>query len=298
MEVKPVITALIVIGAALMTWNIYRFYRFIRSTYDVLSADSSRDKRWMTIALVLLIFFLGGYMYVGIFAHPHLVTALILCFGSVFVAIVLTLLTHLMNTAKERSIDIAEVLVGVIDARDPNLNGHSRYVQEVTMLFYQYLPANLKKDLNPVSLEYAALMHDVGKLGVPESILNKPAKLDDEEWKVMRNHPKTGVKILKPLRTFANISPWIEFHHERLDGQGYYGLKADEIPLAAKIIAIADTYSAITMRRSYKPPRSHEDAIDIIKDVAGTQLDKELVDVFLTIPKDELVKCMPEEVKY
>lgn len=292
------ITALIVIGAALMTWNIYRFYRFIRSTYDVLSADSSRDKRWMTIALVLLIFFLGGYMYVGIFAHPHLVTALILCFGSVFVAIVLTLLTHLMNTAKERSIDIAEVLVGVIDARDPNLNGHSRYVQEVTMLFYQYLPANLKKDLNPVSLEYAALMHDVGKLGVPESILNKPAKLDDEEWKVMRNHPKTGVKILKPLRTFANISPWIEFHHERLDGQGYYGLKADEIPLAAKIIAIADTYSAITMRRSYKPPRSHEDAIDIIKDVAGTQLDKELVDVFLTIPKDELVKCMPEEVKY
>ena len=111
MEVKPVITALIVIGAALMTWNIYRFYRFIRSTYDVLSADSSRDKRWMTLALVLLIFFLGGYMYVGIFAHPHLVTALILCFGSVFVAIVLTLLTHLMNTAKERSIDIAEVLV-------------------------------------------------------------------------------------------------------------------------------------------------------------------------------------------
>ena len=182
----------------------------------------------------------------------------------------LTLLIHLMETAKTRSIDIAEVLVGVIDARDPNLNGHSRYVQEVTMLFYRYLPANLKKDINPVSLEYAALMHDVGKLGVPEFILNKPAKLDTDEWTVMRSHPRTGVKILKPLKTFTNISPWIEYHHERPDGKGYYGLKGEEIPLASRIIAIADTYSAITMRRSYKPPRTHEEAIEIIREVAGT----------------------------
>ena len=292
------ITAIIICGAALMIWNICRFCIFIRSTQDVLSADSTRDKRWMMLALVLLIFFLGAYLYVGVFANPHLVTSLILFFGSVFVAIVLTLLFHLMNTAKARSIDIAEVLVGVIDARDPNLNGHSRYVQEVTMLFYRYLPANMKREINPVSLEYAALMHDVGKLGVPESILNKPAKLDDEEWKVMRNHPRTGVKILKPLHTFENISPWIEYHHERPDGKGYYGLTADEIPLPSKIIAIADTYSAITMRRSYKAPRTHEDAVAILREVAGTQLDKELVDVFVTIPKEELVRCIPEEVKY
>ena len=292
------ITAIIIIGAALMIWNIWRFYGFIRSTQDVLSADSSRDQRWMTLALILLIFFLGSYLFVGVFGHPDTVTALILFFGSVFVAIVLTLLIHLMETAKTRSIDIAEVLVGVIDARDPNLNGHSRYVQEVTMLFYKYLPANLKKEINPVSLEYAALMHDVGKLGVPESILNKPATLDADEWTVMRNHPRTGVKILKPLRTFANISPWIEYHHERLDGKGYYGLKGEEIPLASRIIAIADTYSAITMRRSYKAPRTHEEAIGIIREVAGTQLDKDLVDIFVKIPKEELVRCIPEEVKY
>ena len=77
-----------------------------------------------------------------------------------------------------------------------------------------------------------------------------------------------------------------------------YGLKAEEIPLAAKILAIADTYSAITMRRSYKAPRTHEEAMEIIRDVAGTQLDKDLVEIFLTIPKEELVKCIPEEVKY
>ena len=114
----------------------------------------------------------------------------------------------------------------------------------------------------------------------------------------MRNHPRTGVKILKPLRTFANISPWIEYHHERPDGKGYYGLKGEEIPLASKIIAIADTYSAITMRRSYKAPRTHEEAIEIIREVAGTQLDKDLVDIFVKIPKEELVRCIPEEVKY
>lgn len=252
----------------------------------------------MLFALLLLIFFLCGYLFVGLVSKPDLMMALILFFGSVFVAIVLTLLSHLMETTKARSIDIAEVLVGVIDARDPNLNGHSRYVQNVTMLFYSYLPERITKEINPVSLEYAALMHDVGKLGVPESILNKPAKLDEEEWKVMRGHPRIGVRILQPLRTFANISDWIEYHHERIDGNGYYKMQGELIPLPARIIAIADTYSAITMRRSYKAPKTHEEAIEIMKDVAGTQLDKDLMDIFVTIPKEELVKCIPEEMRY
>ena len=293
-----VIQGLIIIGALLMVWNILRFFRFIKTTQDVLSSGSERDKRWMLFALILLIFFLCGYLFVGFLSRPDLMMALILFFGSVFVAIVLTLLSHLMETAKTRSIDIAEVLVGVIDARDPNLNGHSSCVQNVTMLFYRYLPANLRNEINPVSLEYAALMHDVGKLGVPEAILNKPAKLDEEEWKIMRRHPRIGVDILKPLRTFSNISDWIEYHHERIDGNGYYKVPGEEIPLPARIIAIADTYSAIVMRRSYKAPKTHEDAIGIMKDVAGSQLDKGLMDIFVTIPKEELVKCIPEEVKY
>ncbi|MBR1851906.1 MAG: HD domain-containing protein [Lachnospiraceae bacterium] len=246
----------------------------------------------------MLIFFLIGYLFIAIFSEPDMMMAMILFGGSVFVAIVLTLMFNLLETAKERSIDIAEVLVGVIDARDPNLNGHSRHVQEITMLFYRYLPNIMKKDINAVSLEYAALMHDVGKLGVPEAILNKPAKLTDEEWEIMRSHPKVGVKILKPLHTFDDISDWILYHHERMDGKGYYKVKGEDIPMAARIIAIADTYSAITMRRSYKEPRTHEDAIRIIKEVAGTQLDAELVDVFLAIPKEELERCIPEKVKY
>lgn len=279
-----------------MVTNIIRYIIFLRSTHDVLSAGSRRDRLRKYLALVLLIFFLIGYLFIAIFSKPDIMMAMVLFGGSLFVMIVLTLMYGLLDTVKKRSIDIAEVLVGVIDARDPNLNGHSRHVQEITMLFYRYIPSHIKNGINPVSLEYAALMHDVGKLGVPEAILNKPAKLTEEEWEIMRTHPKLGVKILKPLDSFASIRDWILYHHERIDGNGYYKAKAMDIPVAAKIIAIADTYSAITMRRSYKEPRTHEDAIKIIAEVAGTQLDKELVDIFLTIPKEELEKCIPTQV--
>lgn len=285
-------------GALLMISNIIRYGYFLHSTQDVISSGSKRDLIWKNGAFLLLIFFLIGYVFVGFFSDPDIMMASILFCGSVFVSIVITLMSNLLETAKERSIDIAEVLVGVIDARDPNLDGHSMYVQNLTMLFYKHLPPKYKNRINKVSLEYASLMHDVGKLGVPEAILNKPAKLSDEEWKVMRQHPEIGVKILKPLHTFDGIADWILYHHERIDGNGYYKLPGDKIPLASKIIAVSDTYSAITMRRSYKEPKTHEEAVEILKDVAGTQLDKELVDIFIGIPKSELIKCIPEKVRY
>lgn len=288
----------VIIGSLIMVTNIIRYYIFIRTTRDVLSSGRLRDKIWKNVALILLIFFLIGYVFIGFFSDPDMMMSLVLFGGSIFVAIVLTLMTILLQTAKERSIDIAEVLVSVIDARDPNLNGHSRHVQEITMLFYRYLPNSLRKEINPVSLEYASLLHDVGKLGVPEAILNKPGKLTDEEWKIMYSHPETGIKILKPLKTFSCISNWILYHHERIDGKGYYKIPDEKIPLAARIIAIADTYSAITMRRSYKEPRTHADAMRIIQEVAGKQLDADLVKIFMTIPEEELKKCIPEQVKY
>ncbi len=295
---KIFIFTLIVLGALLMVTNIARYIYFLYTTVDVLSAGNKRDRFRKYLALVLLVFFLIGYIFIAVLSKPDIMMALVLFFGSVFVNIVLTLMYGLLDTVKRRSLGIAEVLISVIDARDPNLNGHSLHVKNLTMLFYQYLPSGMRKEINPVSLEYASLMHDVGKLGVPEAILNKPAKLTDEEWAVMRTHPKVGVRILQPLETFDSIYDWILYHHERIDGNGYYKQKAEDIPLPAKIIAIADTYSAITMRRSYKEPRTHEDAIKIISEVAGTQLDKELVDIFITIPREELDKCRPEQVEF
>ena len=289
---------LIILGAANMVGNIYRYFVFLRSSQDVLSSGRKRDVSWMRLALVLLVFFLLGYLVVGFTSKPSIMVSLILFFGSVFVTIVETLMFKLIETAKERSIDVAEVLVGVIDARDPYLNGHSQHVQALTMLFYKYLPKQMKRELNPVSLEYAALLHDVGKLGVPEAILNKPAKLNPEEWEVVVTHPEVGVRILKPLHSFDNIREWILYHHERVDGKGYYKLKADQIPLAARIIAITDTYSAIRMQRSYKEAKTYEQTMEIMKIVGGTQLDKELLDIFVRIPKEELEQCMPKRVSY
>ncbi|MBQ7583106.1 MAG: HD domain-containing protein, partial [Lachnospiraceae bacterium] len=221
-----------------------------------------------------------------------------LFFGAIFVSLALVLLYHLVDTLKDRSIEVTETLIGVIEARDPNLNGHSRNVQRLSMCLYKHLPTNLKEGISPVSFEYAALLHDVGKLGVPESILNKPGKLDAEEWKVMKQHPEIAMDLLKTLPSFNEIKDWILYHHERMDGKGYYELQGNDIPMAARIIAVCDTYSAITMRRSYKDKRTHEDAMEIIGEVTGSQLDPDIARIFMKIPKEELQACTPETIDF
>lgn len=292
-----VIYGMILAGSALMVVNIIRFIRFIRSTRDVLSSGVTIDRIWEYISLVLLLFFLFGYLFVLASGDPDLMISGILFGGSIFVSIVLTLMFRLVRTVKVNCLNVAETLISVVDARDPNLKGHSRYVRNVTMVLFDYLPAEKKLGINRLSLEFAALMHDVGKLGIPEEILNKPAPLTDEEWSIMRSHPRLGAEILKPLDSFREILPWIEYHHESLDGRGYYKVPTGDIPYPAKIIAVTDTYCAITMRRSYKPPRSHEEAVRIMQEVRGTQLDAGLVDIFCKIPKDRLRACVPEFVE-
>ncbi|MCR5303216.1 MAG: HD domain-containing protein [Lachnospiraceae bacterium] len=244
----------------------------------------------------MLVFFLVGYLGVAIAGEPDYLVAGILFFGAIFVSLVLMLMYHLVDTLKDRSLELTETLVGVIEARDPNLNGHSRNVQKLCMCLYEYLPAGLKAGINPVNFEYAALLHDVGKLGVPEAILNKPGPLNSEEWEIMRQHPKIAMDLLKTFPSFEEIKDWILYHHERIDGKGYYGLPMESIPMAARMIAVCDTYSAITMSRSYKAGRSHEEAIEIIRDAAGSQLDPAIVAVFVMIPKEKLVACMPEAI--
>ena len=288
---------MIVFGIIIMITNIVRHVRFIIGSKDVLSSGDKKDRAWEYVSLLLLIFFLIGYILVTLIGKPDIIIAGILFGGSIFVAIVLTLIFRLISTVKENSLNIAETLISVVDARDPNLRGHSRYVQNVTMAIYDHLPSENKNGINRVSLEFAALMHDVGKLGIPENILNKPGALDDDEWKIMRNHPRLSREILDPLQSLREILPWIEYHHERVDGRGYYSVKPEDIPYPAKIIAVADTYSAITMRRSYKPPRTYEEAVSIMKEAAGTQLDASLVKIFLKIPKERLLSCVPEDVE-
>lgn len=289
---------LLIGGIALQVWNITVYWSFLKdSSEDVLSSGDSKDSILSRIALFLLQFFLAGYIFVTFSRKAALLIGFFFFFGALFCTIMIRLVIRLTSTVKRRSINVVKALIKVVEERDSNLNGHSLYVQNVSMAIWRYLPDELQSGINEVDLNYAALLHDIGKMGIPESVLNKPGKLDDEEWELMRQHPRKGVEILRELHSFEKIIPWIEYHHERIDGHGYYGLKADQIPLASKIIAIADTYSAITMRRSYKPPKSYEEASAIIKEVAGTQLDEGLVKVFLTIPKEELAKCVPGNIE-
>ena len=288
------IKLLIIVGSAIMIGNITAYIRFIRNSTDIMLSGKRGEPLWEKLGLLLLIFFLVGYLGVALAGKPDLLMAGILFFGAIFVSLALFLMYYLVDTLKDRSLEVAETLIGVIEARDPNLNGHSRNVQLLSTCLYKYLPANLKENINFVNFEYAALLHDVGKLGVPESILNKPGKLDPEEWEVMRLHPMIAMDLLKSLPSFDEIKDWILYHHERIDGNGYYGIPGDEIPMAARIIAVCDTYSAVTMRRSYKDERTHEEAMDIIRKASGTQLDPAITQVFMTIPKTELEACMPE----
>ncbi len=284
---------LILLGSLLMITNIIRYILFIHKLKEIKDSRNDKNKKWKTLALFLLIFFLLGYVGVAVSRQAGLLISGILFGGSIFVAIILTLMFHLVNSEKENCLAMTETLIGMIESRDPNLNGHSHYVQHLTMCFYRHLPAEIRKSLNASLLEYAALLHDVGKLGIPETILNKPGKLTDEEWEIMKQHPKLGVEFMKPLYFFRTITPWILYHHERVDGKGYYKIPKEQIPLESRIIAVCDTYSAITMRRSYKDAMHHEVAMSIINECAGTQLDSSLVEYFNKIPKAELEECIP-----
>ena len=288
------VLVLILVGAAIMVANIVFYIIFMIKMKDVISGGVKRDNIMISIGLILIVFFLIGYVYVGIFAKPVLMTALILFFGSLFVSVVIVLMRHLVQTSKERSLEIAQILISVIDSHGPNLQGHSMHVKNLMTVFYKHLPHYLKSDYNLVSLEYAALFHDIGKVTMPEEILNKEGNLNEEEAALMRTHPQVGVRLLRPIKSFDYISDWILYHHERMDGQGYFYKKGDSIPFPSKLIAIIDAYSAITMGRVYSAPRTYEEAIEIIKSESGSKFDPELVDIFVSIPKEEIIACNPK----
>ena len=259
-------------------------------------ADTSKTQWLDILILAMVVLFCVVYLII-FFKKLHYIWVGILLFaGAVFVTIVLLWIYTLTGELRESAFSISETLIGIVEARDPNLNGHSLHVQELSLLLYNNLPNGFKRRINEENLKYAALFHDVGKLGVPEAILNKPAALSPEEWEVMRRHPEFSVQILRPLKSFDYIKEWILYHHERIDGAGYFKIPGDKIPFAARLISVADTYSAITMARSYKPGKSHEEAIEILQKVEGKQLDTYLVSLFCTIPKEDVVACM-ERVK-
>jgi HD-GYP domain-containing protein (c-di-GMP phosphodiesterase class II) len=175
-------------------------------------------------------------------------------------------------------INMVKSLVYAIEAKDIYTRGHSERVNRYAMLIAERLQFD---EMQKRALNWASILHDVGKIGIPESILSKPDRLNDDEFSKIKEHPKKGHDILKPLEQLAGSMPGILHHHERFDGKGYpHGLKGEKIPFIARIIAVADTFDAITSHRAYRAAKAAQEALAIIEDVSGTQLDPKVVEAF------------------
>jgi putative two-component system response regulator len=131
-------------------------------------------------------------------------------------------------------------------------------------------------------LEFGARLHDIGKIIVPDQILNKPAKLTPEEWEIMRSHTVAGANILREIKHLQGAVPYALYHHERWDGGGYpHGLQARDIPLEGRLLAIVDVYDALTSERPYRPAMSKEQGVSFLEENSGSQFDPDLTPIFI-----------------
>jgi putative two-component system response regulator len=201
----------------------------------------------------------------------------------------------LLKDLKELFYTTIKSISSALDAKDTYTHGHSMRVTLYSLILANQMENQTEDFLEEI--ETAGLLHDIGKIGVPENILCKPGKLTDEEFEIMKNHPGQGKKMLNGIKKLNAVAEWLSTHHERWDGRGYpLGLKAEEIPLTARIIAIADTYDAMTSSRSYRKALSHEIAFNEIKNCAGTQFDPDMVDIFIKSQEEfRLANIQPQE---
>ena len=196
-------------------------------------------------------------------------------------------LDEAMQGIKEMYVATMTSLAEVVEAKDSTTRGHLDRTHRVGLALAERIDPELAA--RP-EVGYGFFLHDIGKVGVPESVLCKPGPLDDEEWAVMREHPAIGAQIVSPIRFLAGAVEIVRTHHERWDGLGYpSGLRGEEIPLAARIFAIADSFDAMTSDRPYRPAMPIERALEEIRAGAGTQFDPDVADAFLDLVDDGYV---------
>jgi putative nucleotidyltransferase with HDIG domain len=178
-------------------------------------------------------------------------------------------------------------LAAALDVREHNTGVHSQRVADYTLRLAREVGVRDKDTLD--DFWRGALLHDVGKIGIPDKVLLKPGPLSDEEWVVMRNHPEVGVRMLRKIEFLRGPSEIVLSHHERHDGAGYpRKLKGAEIPLGARLFAVIDVYDALTTDRAYHTARSHTDALTKIREGSDTHFDSAIVAAFAKIPFEEL----------
>ena len=187
----------------------------------------------------------------------------------------------------ERTYDTTlQALSNALDVRDSETEGHSRRVVEYMELIIAQLPV---APGHLATLRRGALLHDIGKIGVPDNVLRKPAALSEAEWVVMKRHPEHGARIISQIPFLQDVSKIVRHHHERWDGKGYPdGIAGEAIPFGARIFAVADSFDAMTSDRPYRRAMSVKDARVEVARCRGTQFDPAVVDAFVAVPVDLL----------
>jgi energy-coupling factor transport system substrate-specific component len=181
-----------------------------------------------------------------------------------------------------------QAIAMTVDAKDENTSQHSFRVAAYSYRIAER--AGWSKD-RCENLRQIALLHDIGKIGIPDSVLNKPAKLTDEEYKIMKSHVTIGAQILKDFTLIENATDGALYHHERYDGKGYvYGLKGDEIPENARVIGIADAFDAMTSKRVYRKPMDKEYVLNELRNGSGTQFDPYYLKILLELIEDGTIE--------
>jgi HD-GYP domain-containing protein (c-di-GMP phosphodiesterase class II) len=294
MLLKTISIALVFVGACIMLSGIIIFFKSLVAFKVQANEKRIFTDRVYTASMIMMVFFLVGYIVIGVFfvnrsalTTVDLVIALVFFFGAVFVYAMVVTVTKMSDTISQKTDEIIKTLVNAVEAKDKYTQGHSVHVANIVELIYEYLPNRLREGIHKKILMCAAILHDIGKIGIPDNILNKPGKLTSNERQSIEQHVIYGKNILEPT-SYQHIGEIVCYHHERMDGKGYFEIAAENIPIESRIIAVADTYSALCTDRIYRPGKTHEEAMGIIFEAAGTQLDSEIVKVLNDIPKERL----------
>lgn len=182
---------------------------------------------------------------------------------------------------KESNFATMKALIMSEEARDTYTSGHSRRVTEYAVAIAKRMGLSGEEIRH---IEYAGYLHDIGKIGISDAILNKVGNLNDDEWQIVKRHPNTALEILDSLKFLPEEKAVIKHHHERYDGKGYPdGLKDENIPLGARIMAVADSFDAMNSKRPYRDALPKDKVMSELKTARGAQLDPKIVDIFLAM---------------
>jgi len=260
-------------------------YAMINNSFVAGAVSLATQKKFIPILKDVLVDFFGatifislGIAYLAIYLYPYVGFYVIFVILGPLLAIrfVMTLYRKFLNT----KLEAMYALMKALEEKDPYTAGHGERVSlycEVMAEKFDIYGKRLE------DLKIAAQLHDVGKIGVRDIVLNKPERLTTVEYDEIKKHPVDGAKILSEIPSLKVIVPWIRYHHERWDGSGYPdGIKGDQIPLEAQIIGISDVYDALTTKRAYRDEYSNEEAIKMITEESGKGFNPELVSALLS----------------